>query len=60
MSFWSHHRPEALIDPITDNAFDKLGNALKDGDVKEVDSLFKGIVDTASKAIARRRQRASR
>ena len=44
MSFWSHIGL-SVIDKITDNAFDKLGNALKDGDVKEVVSLFKGILD---------------
>ena len=44
MSFWSHIGL-SVIDKITDNAFDKLGNAIKDGDVSEVISQFTGILE---------------
>ena len=44
MSFWSHIGL-SVIDKITDNAFDKLGNAIKDSDVTELVKQFTGILN---------------
>ena len=44
MSFLSHIGL-SVIDKLTDNALDKLGNAIKDGDVKEVLSQFTSILE---------------
>ena len=44
MSFLSHIGLSS-IDKLTGNALDKLGNAIKDGDVKEVIGQFTGILD---------------
>ena len=44
MSFLSHIGL-SVVDKLTGNALDKLGNALKAGDVTEVVGLFKGILD---------------
>ena len=44
MSFWSHIGL-SIVDKLTDNAFDKLGNAIKDGDVSKVVSELKSIFD---------------
>ena len=35
----------SIVDKVTGNALDKLGNAIKDGDIKEITSLFKGILE---------------
>ena len=44
MSFFSHIGL-SIVDKVTGNALDKLGNAIKDGDIKEITSLFKGILE---------------
>ena len=44
MSFFSHIGL-SVIDKITDNALDKVGNAIKDGDAKELVSQFTSILD---------------
>ena len=44
MSFLSHIGL-SVVDKLTGNALDKLGNAIKDGDIKEITSLFKGILE---------------
>ena len=44
MSFLSHIGL-SVIDKVTGNALDKIGNAIKDGDVKEITNLFRGILE---------------
>ena len=44
MSFFSHIGL-SIVDKVTGNALDKLGNAIKDGDVKELVSQFTSILD---------------
>ena len=44
MSFFSHIGL-SVIDKLTDNAFDKLGNAIKKGDVSEILKQFKWILE---------------
>ena len=44
MSFFSHIGL-SVIDKLTDNALDKLGNAIKSGDVSEILKQFKGILE---------------
>ena len=44
MSFLSHIGL-SVIDKITGNALDKLGNAIKDGDVSELVKQFTGILE---------------
>ena len=44
MSFLSHIGL-SVIDKMTGNALDKLGNAIKDGDVSEVIGQFTGILE---------------
>ena len=44
MSFLSHIGL-SVVDKLTGNALDKLGNAIKDGDVSEVISQFTGILE---------------
>ena len=44
MSFFSHIGL-SIVDKVTGNALDKLGNAIKDGDAKEVLSLLRGILE---------------
>ena len=44
MSFFSHIGL-SVIDKLTDNALDKLGNAIKDGDVSELVKQFTSILN---------------
>ena len=44
MSFFSHIGL-SVIDKLTGNALDKLGNAIKDGDVKKIVEMFREILD---------------
>ena len=44
MSFFSHIGL-SVIDKLTGNALDKLGNAIKDGDVTELVKQFTGILE---------------
>ena len=44
MSFFSHIGL-SIVDKVTGNALDKLGNAIKDGDVTELVKQFTGILE---------------
>ena len=44
MSFFSHIGL-SIVDKVTGNALDKLGNAIKDGDIKEFTKLFRGLLE---------------
>ena len=44
MSFFSHIGL-SVIDKVTGNALDKVGNAIKDGDVSELVKQFTGILN---------------
>ena len=44
MSFFSHIGL-SVVDKLTGNALDKLGNAIKDGDVSDIIKQFTGILE---------------
>ena len=44
MSFFSHIGL-SIVDKITGNALDKVGNAIKDGDVSELIKQFRGLLE---------------
>ena len=35
----------SIVDKLTGNALDKLGNAIKDGDVKKIVEMFRDILE---------------
>ena len=44
---WLSHVGLGFIDDLTDNALDKMGNAIKKGDIPEVLSQLSSIIDAA-------------
>ena len=43
----------SVIDKLTGNALDKLGNAIKDGDVKKIVEMFREILDGVEDKLVR-------